>query len=80
MVVELEKDIEGEACKSVIDRSLRIITVQNGAEQNSKFALPETPLLSDRYETQSSHLRFHLHTLLLSLSSSIVTFLLQTIN
>ncbi|KAK1395261.1 CRC domain-containing protein [Heracleum sosnowskyi] len=48
MVVELEKDIEGEACKSVIDRSLHIITVQNGAEQNTKFALPETPLLSDR--------------------------------
>ncbi|KAL8100196.1 protein tesmin/TSO1-like CXC 2 isoform X2 [Apium graveolens] len=47
MVVELEKDIEGEACKSVIDRSIHMITVQNGAEQNSKFALPETPLLSD---------------------------------
>lgn len=75
MVVELEKDIEGEACKGVTDRSLHIVTVQNSAEQNPKFALPETPLLSDRYEMQSSHLRLCLHTLL-SLSSNIVIFLL----
>ncbi|WOG83287.1 hypothetical protein DCAR_0102462 [Daucus carota subsp. sativus] len=48
MEVELEKDVEGEACESVIEKNLQIRTVQNGAEQNTRFGLPETPLPSDR--------------------------------